>query len=71
MPAQIIYTDIKHYMNNIFTTKVHNIPEPQYRSEILLKSDPRYTFKPSKNAMDDEIKGLLHRNANSTVMPFY
>lgn len=38
-----------------------------YPSDILLKSDFRYTSKVSKNSIDDEIKGLFHGNTFSFV----
>lgn len=51
--------DLKRDMNNIEKPKIHKQSEVQYPSVILLKSDPSYSSKATKNAVNDEINGLL------------
>lgn len=67
MPPQTKDTNRKQSMNTIHQLKIPNQPETHFPYEILLKSDHSYTSKASKHAIDDEIKGLLHRNTFSFV----
>ena len=56
-------TDLTRDMSGIERYYLITQDESQYPSEILNKSDPRYTCPSSLNAIKQEIEGLLARNA--------
>lgn len=67
MPPKTNDPDTKHDMNKKEAQGAYWTPESQFPSESPIKSDPRYKSEKRKNAIEEEIQGLLQSGAFAFV----